>query len=344
MLRHRDAYDLAVAVYFDVDLEGLEARHFICCGSARRAAGSFRSLGKRVVDRVAGQRHAGLHIDLRVRDALPDQRAQHRLVSDQVRAKARCLVVLRHRDAHDLAVAVHFDVDLEGLEARHFIRCGSALGRFGFAAFRRSFLCRTAVCGGSGRQDRVLIPRVRLDAQRTFRVRKDLLAGVQECAGGNGSAGDLVHIRAQRIRIGRNADELLFKSIIAHAAAETRSLLQRTDVNLRDITLGTDAHRDRDLSAVALRRRRQRITLYIAGCVLANEDLVQLTSVREVLVFDLLVIAAGQHGVQCRFLGGELLLRDRALGDLVGHRKRCRRDEGKQEQAKAKFDNIIHAC
>ena len=347
MFRHADGGDFAVR---DVQINGelvhaLDGVGITGHGRAGFFAPRGSGLPERVVDRVAGQRHAGLHVNLRVLNVLSDKRAQHCFVRDEIRAQARRFIVFRHADAHDLALAVQFDGDLEGLETGHVVNRCACGGRFRLGRLSGFPFCFRAAVGRRGsREDRVLVARLGLDAQRTLRVRKDLLAGVQESAGRHGRAGNLVDVRAQRVGIRRDADELLLESVLADAAAQTRSLLQGADVNLRHVAFGADAHRNRDLSAVALRGSGQRIALDFAGGILADEDFVELAAFGKILKFNLFVLAPGQDRAECGFLGRQLLLRDRALRHFVGYRQRRRGDEGKQEQANAQFQNIIHAC
>ena len=184
---------------------------------------------------------------------------------------------------------------------------------------------------------------MRLDAQRIFRVGKDLLAGVQKGAGGDGSAGNFVHVAAKRIRIRRDANELLFKGVVSHTAAETRGLGKRAHIDLRYVSACGNAHGDRNFSAVSLGRRGQRITLDAAAFILRGENFIQLAAVRKLFVLDLLVFAVRQHRFKRRALGGQLLLCDGAFGHLVGDRQRRGSHQRKHEQAKAQFQDLIHA-
>ena len=120
MLDHVHGRDLASLVHHDLHLHRLEARYLVhvarsggllnsfCRSRLCRRSGlhldTIRSSGllERVVDRIGGQRHASLHIDLRSRQILAHQRIKARI--NQVSTKARRLIVRRNSNGHDLAI------------------------------------------------------------------------------------------------------------------------------------------------------------------------------------------------------------------------------------------------
>ena len=61
----------------------------------------------------------------------------------------------------------------------------------------------------SGGKDRVLVARVRRNAEGVLGIGQDLGNRVHESGRGNGRAADGIHIVVQRIRIGSDADELI---------------------------------------------------------------------------------------------------------------------------------------
>ena len=335
VFRHGHRHDLAVAVHSHIHLERRKAGHVVGLRAALAGLTGGSSLLQRVVDGVAGQRHAALHVDLRSRDVLTHQRVKHTLVGNQVSAEARRLVVFRHGHRHDLAVAVHSHIHLERRKAGHVIGVRGG--------FHRRVLALVAAVDGSGfRQNRVLIARVRLDAERALRVGQHLLHRVHKRAGRDRRARNGVHIIAQRVRVSGNRDELLLESVVAHAAAETLRLLKGADIDLRDVAAFAHAEGNRNLSAIALRVRGQRITLDAAVSIFADENLIERAVVRNTFILNLLVFAARQHRVQRSHLGGQLLLLDRALGHFVRDGQQHRGNKRKDEQTERKLHNITH--
>ena len=183
---------------------------------------------------------------------------------------------------------------------------------------------------------------MRLNAKRILGVNEHLLHRIDKRGGRNGRARDGIHIAAQRIRIGSDCDELLLESIIANAAAQTLRFLKGTDVGLRHITINAHTEGDRNLSAIALRVRRERIALHIAVSILAGENLVQHAVVGKTFIFDLLIFAAGQDRFQSRHLRRKLLLLDRVLGHFVCHSEQHGGNKRKDEQTERKLHNITH--
>ena len=335
VFRHRHGHDLARVVQRDFHLERRKAGHVVGLRAALAGLTGGSSLLQRVVDGVAGQRHAALHVDLRGRDVLTHQRVEHTLVGNQVGTEARRLVVFRHGHRHDLAVAVHSHIHLERRKASHVIGVRGG--------FHRRVLALVAAVDGSGfRQNRVLVARVRLNAERALRVGQHLLHRVHKRAGRDRRARNGVHIIAQRVRVSGDRDELLLESVVAHAAAETLRLLKGADIDLRDVAAFAHAEGDRNLSAIALRVRGQRITLDAAVSVFADENLIKHAVVRNTFILNLLVFAARQHRVQRSHLGGQLLLLDRALGHFVRDGQQHRGNKRKDEQTERKLHNITH--
>ena len=334
VLRHRDGNDLTRVVQLNRNLKRAEAGHVIGLCAAFGFAGRS-SLLERVVNRVAGQRHAALHVDLRRCNILTHQRVKDALIREEIRAEARGLIVFRHNDGNDLAVAVQRNFHVERRKARYLIRARGG--------FNRRILAVVAAidCGGLS-QNRILIARMRLDAERALRVSQHLLHGVHKRGGRNGRARDGIHIVAQRVRVSRNRDELLLESVVAHAAAEALRLLEGADINLRHIALFAHAEGDRDFSAVTLRIRGQRIALDAAVSVFADENLIERTVVRNTFILNLLVFAVRQHRVQRSHLGGQLLLLDRFLGHFVRDGQQHRGNKRKDEQTERKLHNITH--
>ena len=300
-------------------LDGIRVGRDLRAGSLQRA-----------VDGLAGQGHARLHVDLRRRDILADQRVEHRGIRDQISAEARRLVVLEHLDRHDLARVVDGNLDL------HRSKAGDIVGVGGHNRLR---IARS--CGGSGK-DRVLVTRFRGDAEGVLGIGKDFGNRVHESAGGNGRAADGVDIIPQRIRIRSDRDKLALELILAHAGAQTGGLLKRADIGLRDVAFGADAHGDRNRSAVALRRSGQRVADGRTGSILALEDLVKDAALGQTFVFNLRILAAREHGVERVHLGSKLLGLDRALGHFVGQRQRHGSHERENEETKRELNNITH--
>ena len=322
--RNGDGSDLAIG---DSDLHGKLVKALDGIRVSRNLrAGSFQ----RAVDGLAGQRHARLHVDGRTGDILAHQRVEHRGIRDQVSAKARRLVVLKHLDRHDLARVIHSDLNL------HRGKAGDVVGVGGHNRLR---IARSRSSSG---KDRVLVARVRGDAEGVLGIGKDFGHRVHESAGGNSRAADGVDIIPQRIRIRSNRDKLALELILAHAGAQTGGLLKRADIGLRDVSFGADAYGDRDRSAVALRRGGQRVADGRTGSILALEDLVKDAALGQTLVFNLRVLAAREHGVERIHLGGELLGLDRALGHFVGQRQRHGSHERENEETKRELNNITH--
>ena len=288
-------------------------------------------LTKRVVDGVAGQRRTGLHVDAGGGDVLTHQRVKHGGVGDQVRAEARRFVVLRYGHRDDLAILVHRDFHLEGLKTGHVVRSGRHDGLGG--------LTRSSGCSC---QHGVLVARVRLDAQRALRVGQHVRNGVHKRGRGDRRAAQGVHVVAERVGISRNRDELVLELALAHAAAQTRGLLQRADIHLRHITLRAHAEGDRDLSAVALRRGGQRVALNLA-VDLADKELVKDAVLGDSFIFNLLVVAARKHRIQRFHLGCELLRLDRPLRHFVGDGQSHGGDKRKGEQTNRQLDDITHS-
>ena len=183
---------------------------------------------------------------------------------------------------------------------------------------------------------------MRLNAERALRVSQHLLHRVHKRAGRNRRARNGVHIIAQRVRVSGNRDELLLESVVAHAAAEALRLLKGADIDLRDVAAFAHAEGDRNLSAIALRVRGQRITLDAAVSVFADENLIEHAVVRNTFILNLFVFAARQHRVQRSHLGGQLLLLDRALGHFVRDGQQHRGNKRKDEQTERKLHNITH--
>ena len=183
---------------------------------------------------------------------------------------------------------------------------------------------------------------MRLNAERALRVGQHLLHRVHKRAGRDRRARNGVHIIAQRVRVSGNRDELLLESVVAHAAAETLRLLKGADIDLRDVAAFAHAEGDRNLSAIALRVRGQRIPIDAAVSVFADENLIKRAVVRNTFILNLLVFAARQHRVQRSHLGGQLLLLDRALSHFVRDGQQHRGNKRKDEQTERKLHNITH--
>ena len=320
-----DGSNLAI-LHRDVHRELVKALDGIRIGRHLRT-----SLTQCIVDGIAGQRRAGLHVDASRRDVLTHQRIKHGGVSDQVSTEARRLVVLRHGDGDDLAVFVHSDLNLERLEAGHIV------GRGG-----HNRLGRLTCSGSCGSQHGVLVARVRLDAQRALRIGQHVGHGVHKRGRGNRRAAQRVHVVTERIRVSRNRDKLILELALAHAAAQTRGLLQRANVHLRHIALRAYAEGDRDFSAVALRRSGQRVALNLAAN-LADEQLVQNAVLGNPFIFNLLVFAAREHRVQRFHLGCELLILDRPLRHFIGDSQSHGGDKREGEQTNRQFDDVTHS-
>ena len=183
---------------------------------------------------------------------------------------------------------------------------------------------------------------MRLNAERALRVGQHLLHRVHKRAGRDRRARNGVHIIAQRVRVSGNRDELLLESVVAHAATETLRLLKGADIDLRDVAAFAHAEGDRNLSAIALRVRRERIALHIAVSILAGENLVQHAVVGKTFIFNLLIFAAGHDRFQSRHLRRKLLLLDRVLGHFVCHSEQHGGNKRKDEQTERKLHNITH--
>ena len=334
MLRHSDGDDLARVVQLNGDLEGRKTGHVV---GLRRAFFRRARLTERVVNGVAGQRRAGLHVDLRRRDVLTHQRVKHGGIGDQVRAEARRLAMLRHADGDDLAVLVDRDLHLERRKARNIIgsRRHDGLGLRGFAAVGRS----------RSRENRFLVSRMRLDAQRIAGIGQHVRHGVDKRGRGDRRAANGVNVVTQRIGIRGDADELIHEFILADPAAQTGGLLQRADVGLCHIALRAHAQRDRDGATVALRVRDQGISLNVARVILAGEKLLHSAALGKALdAFDFLIVrAAREHLVERFLLRGDLLLCDRALCHLIGQGEQHGRDEREDEQTNCELDDITHS-
>ena len=322
--RNGDGSNLTIG---DSDLHGklVKALDGIRVGRNLRA-GSLQ----RAVDGFAGQGHTRLHVDGGTGDILAHQRIEHRGIRDQVSAEARRLVVLEHLDRHDLARVVNGNLDL------HRGKAGDVVGVGGHNRLR------IARSRGSSGKDRVLVTRVRGDTEGILGIGKDFGNSIHKSAGGNGRAADGVNIIPQRIRIRSDCDKLAFELILAHSGAQTGGLLKRTDIGLRDVAFGADAHGDRNRSAVALRRSGQRVADGRTGSILALEDLVKDAALGQTFVFNLRILAAREHGVERVHLGSKLLGLDRALGHFVGQRQRHGSHERENEETKRELNNITH--
>ena len=319
MLRNRHGDDLAIRIHGDFDLERRKARHIVGrCTLGGAAAGS---LPDGIVDGVARQRHAAPYIDLRGSDILPNQRVKHGGIRDQVSAQPRRLIVLGHGNRDDLAGVIHRHLDLERREARHIV------GVRGHNRLSRSLLA--AVGRSRCSENRILVTRVRLNAERIAGIGQHVAHSADERSGGNRCATDGIHIVVQRIRIGSDADELIHEVFLANPAAQTGGLLQRADVGLRHIALYAHAERDGDFSAIALRIGHQRIAGELTrGLVRAGKELRHLATLGQTLDgFNLLIFAAGKNLAQRSLLRRDLLLGNRALGHLVGDAQQHSRRE-----------------
>ena len=322
--RNGDGSDLAIG---DSNLHGklIKALDGIRVGRDLRA-GSLQ----RAVDGLAGQSHARLHVDGGTGDILTHERIEHRGIRDQVSAEARGLVVLEHLDRHDLARIINGNLDL------HRGKAGDVVGVGGHNRLR------IARSRGSSGKDRVLVARVRGDAEGVLGIGKDFGDSIHERSRRNRRAADGVDIVAQRVRIRSNRDELALKLILTHAGTQTGGLLQSADIGLRDAAFCADAHGNRNRSAVALRRSGQRVADGRTGSVLGFENLVKDAALSKTFVFNLCVLAAREHGVERVHLGGELLGLDRALGHFVGQRQRHGSHERENEETKRELNNITH--
>ena len=320
MLRHGHGDDLAVRIHSDCDLERHKARHVVDSRALGGAAGS--SLLQRVVDGVARERHAAAHVDLRGGDVLAHQRVKDGGIGNQVSAEARRLAVLRHGDGNDLARVIDGHLDLERRESRHVV------GRRRHNRLSRLFA--VAAVGRSRRgENRFLIARVRLNAQRVAGVGQHIAHSADKRGRGNRRAADGINVIVQRIGIGCDTDELALELILADSAAQTGGLLQRADIGLRHIAVNAHAERNRDLSAIALRIGHQRIAGELArGFIGALEEASHLAALRKPLdALDLLVLASGENRFQGSHLRRHLLFGNRALGHLIGDAQQHSRRE-----------------
>ena len=141
------------------------------------------------------------------------------MIGNQVGSEACGLVVLRHNDGNNLAIAAHRHLNLERRKTSHVV---AVRGRFNGCIFA---LVAAIDCSCFGK-NRILIASMRLNAERGLRVGQHLLHRVHKRAGRNGRASDGIHIAAQRVRIGRNRNELLLESIVTYAAAKALRLLK----------------------------------------------------------------------------------------------------------------------
>ena len=331
MLGHLDGHDLARVIQRNLHLERCKARHVVGRSARFAAIAAGGSLRQRVVDGVARQGCAGLHIDLRGGDVLTDQRVEHGGVSNQVSAEARRLIVLGHLDGHDLARVVHRDFDLHRAKAGHIVGTGGH-DRLCVAGSRR--------CRG---EDRFLVAGLRLNAQRALGIGQHLGHSVHERRGGNRRAADGIHIVAQGIRVSCDGHKLILELRIAHARAKACGLLQRADIHLRHTALGAHAQRDRNRAAVALRVRHQGIALELACGIRRSEQLRNHAAFGQAFrLFHFIIFASGQHGIErCQLRGNPLLL-NRPLGHFVGHRQQHGSHEREDEETKRELENITH--
>ena len=335
MLGHSNGHDLALAVHLNRNLHRPEAGHLV---GLRTAISRSRSLLERLIDRVAGQRRTGLHINLSGGDILTNQSVKHRGIGNQIRTKARSLVMLGHGNGHDLALAINLDRNLHRSKAVHVVNIGSA--SVSSDLFSRGFF-RT----GSRGKDRFLITRLRSNAKLTLGVREDLRHRADKRGGRHRRAADGIDVIIQGIRISRNRNELLHKGSLADPAAKTSGLLQRADISLRHPAFGAHAERDRDRAAVALRIGDERIAGRLAGrLVLAHKHLGDRTAFFKALdLLDLLIVAARKHLAQRSLLRRNLLFRDRALRHFIGDSQANSRDEREDEKTNSEFHDITHS-
>ena len=334
VFRNGNGDNFARVIQLNRNLERTETGHIIGLCATFSFTGS-RGLLERIIDGVAGQRYAALHVNLSGCNVLTHQRIKHALVCEEIRTESSSLIVFRHNDGNNLAVAVQRDFHIERRKARHFISASGGLSR--------SFLIRiTAIDGSRFGQNRVLIASMRLNAECALRVGQHLLHRIHKRAGRYSRTRDGIHIIAQRIGISRDCDELLLERVITHAAAKALRLLERADINLRYIAFRAHTKGDRNFSAVTLRIRGQSITLNAAVSILADENFIQHAVVRNTFIRCLLVLAAGKHRIQRGHLGSQLLRLNRAFGDFVGDGQQHGGNKRKDEQTERELHNITH--
>ena len=337
VFRHAHGHDLSIRIHLDRNLHRTEARHVIGLRAALIPAGIVGgSLGKRIVDGVAGQRRPGFHVDLCRGDILTHQRVKHRAVRNQIRAIARRLIVFRHAHGHDLSIRIHLDRNLHRTEARHVIRfCAS------FSGGLTRFLVRLFVAGGLSKQ-RFLVAGMRLNGEA--RILKHLPDRPYHRAGGDRRTADRAHIAVKRIGIRRDADKLVHEIRLCNPGSQTSRFLQRADINIGHISVHTHAERYRNFAAISLRRSRQRIANRFSGCIFGDKQLVKI-AVGCIIVAEIsrLILTAGEYGAERLLLRGNGLRFDRALCHLIGDAQQRGGHECEDEQTKREPHNITHS-
>ena len=326
MLGHGNRNDLARVVNFDRNLHRAKASDIVDGGAGRRSRQR-----QRLIDAVGSHGHASLNIDLSGRDILTDQRIK--ACSDQIRAEARRLVVLKNRHGSDLASIINSNLDLHRTKAVDIV-----------SVCRDNRLSRLAGSGGSSGQNGLLIARVGRDAQHVLGMRENVLHAADESRGRNSRAADGVHVVREGIRISRNSDELIHERRFGNLRAQTSGLRQSADIGLSHIAFSADTDGDRDRSAVALRVGNKRITGNVAGFVGRGKHLSNLAALRKTFNrFDLCVGITRKNLIQRFHLRSDLLFSDRSLGHFVGQRQRDGSNESEQEQSERKLHDITHS-
>ena len=183
---------------------------------------------------------------------------------------------------------------------------------------------------------------MRLNGQA--RVLKHLLDCTQGSGRGNRRAADQAHIALNRVGISSDAHKLIHEVGFTHAGAQTSRLLEGAHIDIGNVTLHTHADSQRNRSAVALRRRSQRIANRLAGLIFCDEELLE-HSVRGIKSAEINLFkgAAREHRTQSLLLCCNLLLLNGALRHLVGDAQGRGCDECEEEQTKCKFANITHS-
>ena len=325
---HRSGSNCAV-LHSNVDRELFEALHGIRISRNLRA-----SLLERRIDGLAGQRRAGLDVDLRTGDILTNQSLKDGGICDQVSAEARRLVVLENLHRSNLASVIHSNFHLQRTKAGHVIGIG-----------RDNRLSRSASSSSGSRKNSFLIARVRSNAEGILRIGKNLGHSADKSGGRNRRAAKGIDVIIQRVRISSDRNELILELRLANAAAQTSSLLQRANVNLRHMASGAHAQRDRDRSAVALRVGNERVASdFAGGLVGTNKHLSDLAVFSKTLDFNnLFVLAAREHLIERFLLSGELLLSDRTLGHFVGDSQADSRNQREDEKTNSELNDITHS-
>ena len=370
VLRYLKTRDLSI-LDGDLHLHRLEARHFVYVASPRLFGLGHEilivevdRLSNRLEDRVGRDRRARHHIDafhitFHRRRVAVELAAEGRI--RRLSAVVRGLVVGRHDDLGDHAVRrdAHAQADLVGKALRRELK--DIAHRIVADRTRVDGLNRLIIAQqthhvqrlkGLGCIDKFLAHeivalkrgnrRIGHDAQHVLRVRRHLANCRDERLRADRRAGDRLHVCVDLRRVGGQTGELARKRLLADLRAQTGGLLQIAHGDAVDRAIRADAQRNRDRSAVSLRRRGH----HIADDLVARLAHVQLRDLvvlgRSLDFLRLKDLRLGQHRALRGLAGGQLLLRNRAGRDLVGDGQRQRGNQGKDEQSEAELRHITH--